>query len=92
MKLAGGVTLVGGGDYPTGIFGMEFSQPPYRFPDGSFQLDIDFTFKKSVIFADYAFICLGSGITSSESSPNITQVYSVIHSFVRSFFPCFLVS
>ncbi|KAL9951814.1 hypothetical protein ACROYT_G044546 [Oculina patagonica] len=73
MKLAGGVTLVGGGDYPTGVFGMEFSRPPYRFPDGSFQLDIDFAFKKSVFFSDYVIICLGSGITSSGSSPYITQ-------------------
>jgi len=73
-RLAGGLTLVGGGDYASGIFGMDFSQPAYRFPSGSFQLDINFSFKKSVFFADYVIICLGSGITSSNSSPNITQV------------------
>ena len=72
--LAGGLTLVGGGDYATGIFGMDFSQPAYRYPSGSFQLDINFKFKKSVFFADYVIICLGSGISSSNSSPHITQV------------------
>lgn len=87
MELAGGLTLVGGGDYSSGMFGMDFSQPPYRFPDGAFQLDITFTFKKSVFFADYVIICLGKGITSTESSPNITQVHSFIGLFV-----CLLVS
>jgi len=53
---------------------MDFSQPPYRFPDGAFQLDITFAFKKTVIFADYVIICLGTGITSTNSDPNITQV------------------
>ncbi|KAL9953039.1 hypothetical protein ACROYT_G040390 [Oculina patagonica] len=73
-RLAGGLTLVGGGDYSAGIFGMEFSQPTYQFPTGSFQLDISFTFKKSVFFADYVIICLGTGITSTSSSTtNITQ-------------------
>ena len=73
-QLAGGLTLVGGGDYESGIFGMDFTQPAYRFPSGSFQLDINFSFKKSVFFADYVIICLGTGINSSNSSPNITQV------------------
>lgn len=86
-RLAGGVSLVGGGDYSAGIFGMEFSQPPYRFPEGSFQLDINFSFKKSVFFADYVMICLGTGITSSESSPYITQVRSNI-SECYAFFLC----
>jgi len=79
--MAGGLTLVGGGDYSTGIFGMEFSQPPYRFPTGSFELDINFSFKKSVFFADYVIICLGTGITFSNSSPNITQVTSDLSPF-----------
>ncbi|XP_078352647.1 chondroitin sulfate ABC exolyase-like [Oculina patagonica] len=73
MELAGGLTLVGGGQYSSGMFGMDFSQPPYRFPNGAFQLDITFTFRKSVFFADYVIICLGKGITATESSPNITQ-------------------
>ncbi|XP_027049719.1 uncharacterized protein LOC113677156 [Pocillopora damicornis] len=72
-ELAGGLTLIGGGNYPTGVFGMDFSQPKYQFPAGSFQLDITFEFKKSVFFADFAVICLGSGITTTMSSPNITQ-------------------
>ncbi|XP_066015773.1 chondroitin sulfate ABC exolyase-like isoform X2 [Pocillopora verrucosa] len=72
-ELAGGLTLIGGGDYATGGFGMDFSQPSYKFPAGSFQLDITFGFKKSVFFADFAVICLGSGITTTMSSPNITQ-------------------
>ena len=79
MKLAGGLTLIGGGDYATGAFGMEFSQPDYQFPAGSPQLDITFGFKKSVFFADYALICLGSGISSTHSSPNITQVYPMAY-------------
>ena len=74
--------MVGGGDYASGIFGMEFSQPPYRFPSGSFQLDINFSFKKSVFFADYVIICLGTGISSSNSSPNITQVTYDLTSFI----------
>ena len=74
MELAGGVRLVGGGDSPTGAFGMEFSQPPYQWETGAFQENINFAFKKSVFFADFLIICLGSGITSSNSSPNVTQV------------------
>ena len=70
--------LIGGGDYGSGVFGMDFSQPPYRYPSGSFQLSIDFMFKKSVFFGDYVIICLGSGITSTNNSPNITQVQSKI--------------
>lgn len=70
--------MVGGGDYPTGIFGMEFSQPSYDYPSGSFQLDITFTFKKSVFFVDNIIICLGSGISSSNSATNITQVVNDI--------------
>ena len=73
--------MVGGGDYTTGIFGMDFSQPAYSFPFRSFQLDINFKFKKSVFFADYVIICLGTGITSSNSSPNITQVTYDLTSF-----------
>ena len=69
--------MIGGGDYSSGIFGMEFSNPPYRYPSGSFQLNIDFSFKKSVVFADYVIICLGSSITTTNSSPNITQVPSL---------------
>ena len=57
---------------------MDFSQPKYQFPAGSFQLDITFEFKKSVFFADFAVICLGSGITTTMSSPNITQVHSFV--------------
>lgn len=72
-KLAGSVRLVGGGDYAAGVWGMQFSQPPYRFPSGSFQLKIDFRFKKSVFFADWAVICLGSSITATNSTPYITQ-------------------
>ena len=75
-ELAGGLTLVGGGAYTAGIFAMDFSQPPwYQWPTGSFQIDITFTFKKTVFFADYAMICLGTGITATNSSPNITQVH-----------------
>ena len=57
---------------------MDFSQPSYKFPAGSFQLDITFGFKKSVFFADFAVICLGSGITTTMSSPNITQVHLIV--------------
>lgn len=85
MELAGGLTLVGGGQYSSGMFGMDFSQPPYRFPNGAFQLDITFTFRKSVFFADYVIICLGKGITATESSPNITQVHSFIGLLICSF-------
>ena len=53
---------------------MDFSQPQYRFPYGALQLDITFTFKKSVFFADYVIICLGTGISSTNSDPHITQV------------------
>ena len=54
---------------------MDFSQPRYRFPCGAFQLDITFAFKKSVFFADYVIISLGTGITSTNSDPrHITQV------------------
>ena len=74
MELAGGLRLVGGGDSPSGVFGMEFSQPPYQWETGAFQANINFAFKKSVFFAEFLIICLGSGITSSNSSPNITQV------------------
>ena len=70
--------MIGGGDYATGVFGMDFSQPSYHFPAGSFQLDITFEFKKSVFFTDFAVICLGSGITTTMSSPNITQVHLII--------------
>lgn len=66
--------MVGGGDNPTGVFAMDFSQPPYQWKSGAFQANINFTFKKSVFFADFIIICLGSGITASNSSPNITQV------------------
>ena len=78
QELAGGVTLFGGSadsSKSTGVFGMDFSQPRYQFPAGSFQLDITFTFKKSVFFADSLIICLGTGITSTNSAPYITQVY-----------------
>lgn len=74
MELAGGVRLVGGGDSASGVFGMEFSQPPYQWETGAFQANINFAFKKSVFFGDFLIICLGSGITSSNSSPNKTQV------------------
>ena len=70
--------MIGGGDYATGVFGMDFSQPSYQFPAGSFQLDITFEFKKSVFFTDFAVICLGSGITTTMSSPNITQVHLIV--------------
>ena len=73
-ELAGGVRLVGGGDNAAGVFGMDFSQPPYRWETGAFQANINFAFKKSVFFADFVIICLGSGVTSSNSSPYITQV------------------
>ena len=73
-ELAGGVRLVGGGDHAAGVFGMDFSQPPYRWETGAFQANINFAFKKSVFFADFVIICLGSGVTSSNSSPYITQV------------------
>ena len=70
--------MVGGGDTAAGVFGMEFSQPPYSWKTGAFQANIDFTFKKSVFFADYAIICLGSGISTSNSLPtNITQVHNI---------------
>ena len=76
QELAGGLTLVGGGDYSTGIFAMDFSQPPwYQWPAGSFQSGITFTFKKTVFFADFVMVCLGTGITATNSSPNITQVH-----------------
>ena len=81
-RLAGGLKLVGGGDYASGIFGMDFSQPAYRFPSGSFQLDITFSFKKSVFFAGHVIICLGTGISSSNSSPNITQVLYDLNSLL----------
>ena len=68
------MTLVGGGECSTGVFAMDFSQPHYQFPSGASQLDIAFTFKKSVFFADHVFICLGSGITSVNCDPHITQV------------------
>ena len=73
-KLAGGVRLVGSGDYSTGMFSMEFSQPDYDWDDGAYQNNIEFTFKKSVFFADNLTICLGSGISSSGSNSHITQV------------------
>ena len=57
---------------------MEFSQPSYEYPSGSFQLDITFTFKKSVFFVDNVIICLGSGISSSNSATKITQVVNDI--------------
>ena len=76
-ELAGGVRLVGGGDTAAGVFGMEFSQPPYRWETGAFQASIDFTFKKSVFFADFLILCLGTGITTSNSlASNITQVHN----------------
>ncbi len=53
---------------------MDFSQPRYQFPYGAFQLDINLSFKKSVFFADYVIISLGTGITSTNSDPHITQV------------------
>lgn len=53
---------------------MDFSQPKYRFPFGASQLDITFAFKKSVFFADHVIISLGTGITSTNSDPHITQV------------------
>ena len=73
-KLAGGVRLVGSGNYSTGMFSMEFSQPDYDWDDGAYQNNIEFTFKKSVFFADNLTICLGSGISSSGSNSHITQV------------------
>ena len=76
-ELAGGVRLVGGGDTAAGVFGMEFSQPPYRWETDAFQASIDFTFKKSVFFADFLILCLGTGITTSNSlASNITQVHN----------------
>ena len=81
MELAGGVRLVGSGEYPTGVFGMDFSQPPYRWETGAFQASINFAFKKSVFFADFVTICLGSSITSFNSSPNTTQVQKRLGSF-----------
>ena len=53
---------------------MEFSQPDYDWDDGAYQNNIEFTFKKSVFFADNLTICLGSGISSSGSNSHITQV------------------
>ena len=77
MELAGGVRLVGGGDNAAGVFGMEFSQPPYRWETGAPQTNIDFTFKKSVFFADSLILCLGTGITTSNSlATDITQVHN----------------
>jgi len=43
--------LVGGGDNPTGVFAMDFFQPPYQWETSAFQANIDFAFKKSVFFA-----------------------------------------
>lgn len=74
QTLAGGLRLVGGGDNPSGVFGMEFSQPPYQWKSGAFQANINFAFRKSVFFADFIIVCLGSDITVTNSSPNITQV------------------
>ena len=74
-ELAGGLRLVGGGDNPTGVFAMDFEQPTsYKWKSGAFQANIDFFFKKSVFFADFIIICLGSGITSTNSNSHITQV------------------
>ena len=66
--------MVGSGDYSTGMFSMEFSQPDYDWDDGAYQNNIEFTFKKSVFFADNLTICLGSGISSSGSNSHITHV------------------
>ena len=65
---------MGGGEFTTGVFAMDFSQPPYRWPNNAFQNNINFTFKKSVFFGDFVIICLGSGITSSGTQSAITQV------------------
>ena len=84
-KLAGGVRLVGSGDYSTGMFSMEFSQPDYDWDDGAYQNNIEFTFKKSVFFADNLTICLGSGISSSGSNSHITQVSCLLQKKSISF-------
>ena len=57
---------------------MDFFQPPYQWETGAFQANIDLAFKKSVFFADFIIICLGSGITSANSSSHITQVHSSV--------------
>ena len=44
------------------MFAMEFAQPDYDWDDGAYQNNIEFTFKKSVFFADNYVVCLGSGI------------------------------
>lgn len=74
-RLAGSVKLVGSGGNPVavGAWGMDFSQPQYEFPEGSFQSDINFSFKKSVFFFDSYVICLGSNIRAENSCPYITQ-------------------
>ncbi|XP_022793263.1 uncharacterized protein LOC111332229 [Stylophora pistillata] len=74
-RLAGSVKLVGSGGNPVavGAWGMDFSQPQYKFPKGSFQSDINFSFKKSVFFFDSYVICLGSNIRAENSCPYITQ-------------------
>lgn len=74
-RLAGSVKLVGSGGNPVavGAWGMDFSQPQYEFPNGSFQSDINFSFKKSVFFFDSYVICLGSNIRAENSCPYITQ-------------------
>ena len=66
---------------------MEFSQPDYDWDDGAYQNNIEFTFKKSVFFADNLTICLGSGISSSGSNSHITQVSCLLQ---KNAFPLFL--
>ena len=78
--------MVGGGDHSTGMFAMEFAQPDYDWDDGAYQNNIEFTFKKSVFFADNYVVCLGSGITSSGSSTHITQVYSFYLEYELKYF------